>query len=267
MRIDDIDPERSERLRRMPSGGHWSAIGLFWDRRIVLQSRKTERYAEALATIAGSISAVPLHLLTQGIGIGIVRGPLPRILPGEHWLRSADPHAERVRAQMDASRSSIDCKASTVKTVATEVGDFVVRRRDGAFAYHLATVLDDHDAGVTEVVRGLDLLASTPRQIYLQRLLSLHQPEYCHVPILVGADRKKLSKSTNATSVDLDKPGPTLYRLLVWLGQTLPNRSPANQSKPSCVGGVESWAIDRLAGRKQIAINRGTATGDGAQPT
>ncbi|MCU0869699.1 MAG: glutamate--tRNA ligase family protein, partial [Burkholderiales bacterium] len=98
------------------------------------------------------------------------------------------------------------------------VGDFVLRRADGVFAYHLACVVDDAEAGFTDVVRGADLAASTPRQIALQRLLRLPTPRYRHLPVVLDADGAKLSKQTRAAPVDLRAPAATLVRALTFLG-------------------------------------------------
>jgi glutamyl-Q tRNA(Asp) synthetase len=99
-----------------------------------------------------------------------------------------------------------------------EVGDFVVRRVEGGYAYQLAVVVDDAEAGITEVVRGADLLDSTPRQIYLQRLLGLPTPDYLHLPLALDEDGAKLSKSAQAMPVDRKNPMPALRAALEFLG-------------------------------------------------
>jgi glutamyl-Q tRNA(Asp) synthetase len=103
-----------------------------------------------------------------------------------------------------------------------EVGDFVVRRADGLFAYQLAVVVDDAEQGVTEVVRGADLLGSTPRQIHLQRLLGLPTPQYLHLPLALDARGQKLSKQTRAAPLDEADPVPVLVKALAFLGQPVP---------------------------------------------
>jgi glutamyl-Q tRNA(Asp) synthetase len=105
--------------------------------------------------------------------------------------------------------------------LACDVGDFVLLRADGLFAYQLAVVVDDAAQGITEVVRGADLLDSTPRQIFLQRLLRLPTPLYLHMPVATNARGEKLSKQTLAPPIDPARPGATLVRALEFLGQTL----------------------------------------------
>jgi glutamyl-Q tRNA(Asp) synthetase len=101
-------------------------------------------------------------------------------------------------------------------------GDFVVLRADGCFAYQLAVVVDDAAQGVTDVVRGADLLDSTPRQIWLQRLLGFPQPRYLHVPVVVEAEGEKLSKQTLAPPLDPDRDEEHLRAALRFLGQSKP---------------------------------------------
>jgi glutamyl-Q tRNA(Asp) synthetase len=117
-------------------------------------------------------------------------------------------------------------------------GDFVIRRRDGFIAYHLAVVVDDELQGVTEVVRGCDLLASTPRQILLQRLLGYASVSYLHVPIAINAAGEKLSKQTHAAPLPGDAL-PVLCAAWRFLGQPLPEGS----ALPASVAEFWSWAI------------------------
>jgi glutamyl-Q tRNA(Asp) synthetase len=119
-----------------------------------------------------------------------------------------------------------------------EIGDFIVYRRDGAFAYHLATVIDDAEQGITDVVRGQDLLDSTPRQIYLQQRLKLPTPKYGHVPILLNAEGHKLSKRTLAAEAETRYSG----RLLGYLLRLLQHPLPAGM-EAAATGEILDWAI------------------------
>jgi glutamyl-Q tRNA(Asp) synthetase len=105
------------------------------------------------------------------------------------------------------------------QSLAADVGDFVLRRADGLFAYQLAVVVDDSAQGITDVVRGADLLDSTPRQIFLQRLLGAPTPRYLHLPVVTNAAGEKLSKQTLAPPIDRARPGDALLAALDFLGQ------------------------------------------------
>jgi glutamyl-Q tRNA(Asp) synthetase len=119
-------------------------------------------------------------------------------------------------------------------------GDFVVQRADGLFAYQLAVVVDDADQQITEVVRGADLLESTPRQIYLQRLLDLPHPSYLHVPAAAHANGQKLSKQTTARPIDAEDPAATLLAALEFLGQPT---APAAKVGEIWERAIDSWSV------------------------
>jgi glutamyl-Q tRNA(Asp) synthetase len=152
------------------------------------------------------------------------------------------------------------CAGHVSQSLGTEVGDVVLRRADGLWAYQLAVVVDDAEQGITDVVRGADLLDSTPRQIYLQQRLALPTPRYLHLPLILDADGRKLSKRTAAVAVDADDPLPALR--LAWraLGQTPGSvggtlgvaaflRSAATAFEPRRVNAA-ACSIDTLAGQQ-----------------
>lgn len=122
--------------------------------------------------------------------------------------------------------------------MARELGDFVLQRKDNIVAYQLAVVIDDYRQQVSHVVRGYDLLDSTPRQIYIHRLLGYPQPDYMHVPLIVDEQGYKLSKQTHAHAVDTTKPAQTLFRVLQLLKQ-----NPPSQLQKARVEEILEWAI------------------------
>jgi glutamyl-Q tRNA(Asp) synthetase len=119
-----------------------------------------------------------------------------------------------------------------------DVGDFIIKRADGLFAYQLAVVIDDADAGITDIVRGADLLESTTRQLYLQEVLNLKTPKYTHLPIAINAVGEKLSKQTEAKPIDTKNPVPQIYAALDFLGQE-PPKELAETTLPE----IWKWAI------------------------
>ena len=120
----------------------------------------------------------------------------------------------------------------------SQSGDFVIKRADGLIAYQLATAIDDASQGITQVVRGSDLLESTFRQIHLQQLLSLPSPDYAHLPIATNKAGEKLSKKTRATGIEQLPPAETLYQVLAFLGQ-----NPSTELQHATLDEIWAWAI------------------------
>ncbi|MGA7748817.1 MAG: glutamate--tRNA ligase family protein, partial [Gallionella sp.] len=136
-----------------------------------------------------------------------------------------------------------------------EIGDFIVLRADGLFAYQLVVVMDDAAQGITDVVRGADLLCSTPRQIYLQRLLGLATPAYMHLPVVVNAQGEKLSKQTLAQPVRKSDAVSTLFDALVFLRQQPPAELRLNNIEQILAWAIANWRPDTLLNCHQIAVN------------
>ena len=136
------------------------------------------------------------------------------------------------------------------QALATEVGDFVLRRRDGIWSYQLAVVVDDALAGVTEIVRGHDLLDNTGRQIYLQQCLGLLTPRYAHLPLLYNAEGQKLSKQNLARSVALDPVIAALRLLLEALGQSVPQTAPSVQQLLTAA--IADWDLGRIPAQARL---------------
>ncbi|MDD5056271.1 MAG: tRNA glutamyl-Q(34) synthetase GluQRS [Sideroxydans sp.] len=134
----------------------------------------------------------------------------------------------------------------------SQIGDFVVKRADGLFAYQLAVVVDDAFQHITHVVRGADLLASTPRQIYMQRLLGLHTPHYMHLPVAVNKAGEKLSKQTLAAPVDVSRPVTTLLHVLEFLQQRPPAELGDGDIGDVLVWAILNWDAKKLFGMKVL---------------
>jgi glutamyl-Q tRNA(Asp) synthetase len=141
----------------------------------------------------------------------------------------------------------------TARNPAADFGDFVVRRADGYFAYQLAVVVDDAEQGITEVVRGADLIESTSRQIYLQRLLNLPTPDYVHLPVALSAQGEKLSKQTFAVPLDPAHPLPALFQVMHFLGQKVPPELADGSLADFWCVAVMQWDVTRIP-RKQAVI-------------
>ncbi len=225
VRIEDLDP-----LREVPGAadrilGTLEAFGLEWDGEVLCQSRRADAYREVLEQLIGDGLCYRCGCTRSEILEAALPGAEGPIYPGT--CRTRPPplsrrHAYRLLTLGAAVVYRDRVQGERRQHLETEVGDFVVRRSDGLYAYQLAVVVDDAYQGINQVVRGADLLASTPRQIYLQRLCGLPQPEYAHVPLAVGADGRKLSKQLASFPVDPAHPAPALRAALRFLGQSLP---------------------------------------------
>jgi len=233
LRIEDVDTERNvpgaeaEILRAL------AAYGFEWDGPVLRQTDRLDAYAEALDRLrcaghvfgcACSRSEIERAASAAGQGRaadggwvypGTCRNGLPAGVAARAWRLRVPPAGADAIGFDDALQGRI------VQHLASEVGDFVLKRADGPYAYQLAVVVDDAYQGVTEVVRGADLLDSTPRQIWLQRCLGHATPAYAHLPLVLAADGQKLSKQTLAAPLDLDRPAPVLWSALRFLGQAL----------------------------------------------
>ena len=261
LRIDDVDPYRTQPGATDRILFSLETLGLFWDGPVFYQSRQTDRYRTVLENLQsrGLVYACTCSRKTLA---RTLPGDQPQVYPGH--CRDKGPmavttsHALRVIVPDGAAMVFEDrIRGPITQDLAREVGDFILFRRDGAFAYHLATVLDDAEQDVTDVLRGLDLLDSTPRQIYLQQLLGLSTPDYAHTPILMNADGSKLSKRTFAAEAETRHPGALLFYLLNLLNQSPPmnmRRTPANEL---LAWAVAHWRPERLRGIDRIVIDPG----------
>jgi glutamyl-Q tRNA(Asp) synthetase len=210
IRIEDIDEGRSVPGAAEEILDLLQRLGMTSDREVVWQSRRKHLYAAAYDRLAGHV--YPCGCNRREIAdsrLGVAPDGAA-IYPGtcRHGLAPGrSPRSLRLRVP-DAGDDVItfhDRMAGTVtQRLASESGDFVLKRADGYWAYQLAVVVDDAEQGVTDVVRGADLLDSTPRQIFLQRLLKVPTPRYLHVPVVRNANGEKLSKQTGALAV---RPG------------------------------------------------------------
>ena len=215
VRVEDLDPPREVAGAARRQLEALQAFGLESDEEIVWQGQRSPLYEAALEKLLREGRAFHCHCSRTDLSTvsGIHRACVAR-------QTRPDP-AVRLRVE-DGSVVSFDdaIRGRVEQDVSREVGDFVLRRADGFWAYQLAVVVDDADQGITDVVRGADLLDSTPRQILLQRALGLPTPRYAHLPLVLGPDGRKLSKSDAAQPVDPGDPLATLRAAWLRLGQS-----------------------------------------------
>jgi glutamyl-Q tRNA(Asp) synthetase len=261
LRIEDLDTPRvvpgaaGQMLRTLEH------FGFEWDGPIVWQSQRTSRYASATDALAAqdliypcSCSRRELAAAARGSDVDANDEPY---YPGhcrDGPRRAGVPLALRFRAG-DRDLSFTDgLQGVCVHNVGREVGDFVVRRRDGLHAYQLAVAVDDAEQGITEVVRGCDLLSSTPRQMLLQEALGLPQPRYLHLPLLVEADGRKLAKSRRSVAISAADAAAQLHAVLSWLGQEPPAALARAQPGEVMSWAIRNWDLTPLRGRREVRL-------------
>ena len=215
LRMEDLDPPREEPGAQAAILKALESYGFEWDGEMVRQSDRHEAYQQVID-----------RLFSQGLAYACTCSrkqlePYQGIYPG--LCRNAGHNAEDAAIRLrvpELEYHFVDrVQGEFRQHLGREVGDFVIRRRDGLYAYQLAVVLDDAWQGVTDIVRGADLLDSTPRQLYLQELLGLPQPRYLHVPLITQPDGHKLGKSYRSPPLTADQATPLLLRALRALGQ------------------------------------------------
>jgi glutamyl-Q tRNA(Asp) synthetase len=231
VRIEDIDPPREKKGAADDILRTLEAFGLEWDDEVLYQSDRLETYRDAAHDLLQRGLAYPCTCSRKEIAADALPGVEGLVYPGRcrtghHSDRSSS--ALRVITDSEPLSFTDGVNGTLSQNLETEVGDFIVRRSDGLAAYQLAVVMDDAFQGITHVVRGADLLMSTPRQIYLQRLFALATPAYAHLPLVLDESGKKLSKQSRALAVERKDPLPALMAAYRFLGQPVPEQQPAD---------------------------------------
>jgi glutamyl-Q tRNA(Asp) synthetase len=249
VRMEDLDPAREVPGSAADILATLAAFGMESDEPVVYQSARGSAYEAAFGILQSRNLVFPCWCSRsdldgeQGLHRGAcIAAPDPRRTPA--WrVRTPDGEIGFVDAVFGAQRQDLGASA----------GDFVVRRVEGWYAYQLAVVVDDAAQGITEIVRGADLLDSTPRQICLQRLLGLPTPDYVHLPVVLGDDGRKLSKQDRARPVDAEDPMPALRAALEYLG--LPHAAATNPPEllNSAAGRFDAARIAAIPGANAAA--------------
>jgi glutamyl-Q tRNA(Asp) synthetase len=224
VRMEDLDRPRCEPGAADAILRQLEAYGLFWDDAVLYQSQRDDAYAAALDALRtqGAVFACTCTRSQLAQAPRNAEGEI--IYPGTCRLH-APPHAAHAwRVRVEAASTHFDDRihGALQQDLAGEVGDFIVKRADGLFAYQLAVVVDDAFQRITHVVRGADLLWNTPRQMHLQTLLGLPTPRYAHVPLVTNAAGQKLSKQTHAPALPERGRGAVLTQALAALGHPPP---------------------------------------------
>ena len=222
VRMEDHDQQRSVPGMADAILHTLQALGMAWDETVLYQSTRDEAYAAALAKLKKRKLVYPCACSRREIADSAVNGIDGPVYTGtcrKGLLAGRATRSERVFTDGARIEFKDAIQGKVSHNIERQIGDFVVKRADGPYAYQLAVVVDDAMQGITDVVRGADLLDSTPRQIYLQQLLGYATPRYAHLPVAVNVIGEKLSKQTLAAPIDAATPVPVLNAALAFLGQ------------------------------------------------
>ncbi len=265
VRIEDLDQPRcipgaaDDILRTLES------FCLRWDGKVMYQDSRAAAYEAALQQLQDAgmvyrcactrreIADSALHGLDGQIYPGTCRHGIPAGKEGRAWRVRTDRISAPGWWTWDGSVAFDDAlQGRIVQHLEREIGDFVIKRADGLFSYQLAVVVDDTHQGITHVVRGADLLASTPRQIFLQRLLGMHTPHYMHIPVAVNEAGEKLSKQTLAEPVR-QGDAEMLWRVLFVLRQNPPQGLRGETVENVLQWAIANWYPEALKGIRTLA--------------
>lgn len=249
VRMEDVDETRCKQQHAENILRTLTACGLHWDGEVMVQSQRKPAYEQALARLSKASLVYACTCSRNEIAdsaIGI-EGP---IYPGtcRRLTMSRANNAIRVLTDDEPIQFIDRVQGIVNQRIESEIGDFVIRRRDGFFAYQLAVVVDDAEQGVTHVVRGADLLDSTARQIYLQKLLGFTMPQYLHVPIVTNDQGQKLSKQTLAPGIGAADVIATMSAALRFLGQ--PEPAPNASVARLLASAVIAWRVSEIPKRR-----------------
>jgi glutamyl-Q tRNA(Asp) synthetase len=257
VRMEDLDRSREARGASEAILRTLEAYGFEWDGKVVFQSRRDAVYGAALKRLEHEHAVFPCACTRREISDSTLAVASEPIYPGtcRRGLAPGRPaRAMRVRVRVDNAVIAFEdlLQGRIEQNLAREVGDFIVRRADGLFAYQLAVVVDDFEQSITDVVRGADLLASTPRQILLQRLLGHPTPRYMHLPVAVNQYGEKLSKQTGAAPLNVTEAPDRLWQALRFLGQEPPAELAAGGIAEIWNWALANWRTERIPTRRSI---------------
>ncbi|MBU0688907.1 MAG: tRNA glutamyl-Q(34) synthetase GluQRS [Gammaproteobacteria bacterium] len=255
VRMEDLDKPRcvpgaaDDILRTL------DVFGLHSDEPVIYQSQRTVAYEEALRQLKHSDDVYPCCCTRKEISDSATHGIEGPVYPGT--CRKGIPAGREGRAWRvltdDAALTFDDAlQGSITQHLESEIGDFVVKRADGLFAYQLAVVVDDALQKISHIVRGADLLNSTPRQIHLQKLLVLSTPHYMHLPIAVNEAGEKLSKQTLAQAVNIAQPVSELWHALSFLRQKPPHELIDENLEAVWEWARQNWRPENLIGLRAL---------------
>jgi len=259
VRMEDLDKPREIKGAAAQILNTLEQFGFEWDGEVVYQSQRADLYQEVLSQlekkdliyrckcsrkeIADSYNQKPAHQGIDGL-----------IYPGtcRNQQVSQTPYASRIKVSNNPISFNDAIQGIITQNLATQLGDFVLKRADGLFAYQLAVVVDDQQQGITQIVRGADLLDSTPRQIYLQQQLNYATPQYAHIPVASNVAGEKLSKQTLAPAINAQEAATWLTKALTFLGQNPPNDLALHGKTDILDWAKQHWQLQNIPKQRSI---------------
>lgn len=251
VRIEDVDQPRvktgiSEKLLST-----LEFMGMYWDGPVIYQSQRYSSYQEALGFLKTLDLVYPCSCSRKEIADSAIMGLEGIVYPGscrtgippEHDQR---PQALRIKTNPDRIEFQDRLQGKIYQSIEKEIGDFVLKRSDGIYTYQLAVVIDDAWQGITDVVRGADLLNSTPRQIFLQRLFGYPELNYLHLPVVTNLQGEKLSKQTLAQPINASNPLSQLIAAIDFLGQSPPRELIEGNLTSFWTWAIENWSVTKI---------------------
>ena len=253
LRIDYVDTTRKVEGADVDIIRTLEAFGFQWSGDILYQTQMTSAYEIALKQLIEQSLVFPC--LCSRKQLAESEGGM--IYPGtcrSRRLPESEEHSLRLIAEDITITFDDIVMGKQTQNIKTDCGDFIIKRRDGLFAYQLAVVVDDAIQGITEVVRGTDLLDSTPRQIYLQHLLGYPTPAYCHLPLAVDAAGNKISKSEGKSKIEIIHREELLISTLDFLGQQVPDALSGSGIEDIWRWATDNWDVTKIPTSKSIQL-------------
>ena len=250
VRMEDLDPPREMAGAASHILHTLEAFGFEWDGEAAYQSHRYALYEETLCRLKSAGLVYPCHCSRKDWQAGARRGADGFVYngrcrhPGQRPALQGKQPAWRIRVPDRVIGFSDGIVGGYAQNLAGDIGDFVLLRADGYWAYQLAVVADDAEQGVTHIVRGQDLLVSTPRQIYLQQCLGVPTPQYAHLPLLTNAQGQKWSKQTLAPALDLNRREQLLRQVFRYLN--LPEAPETDRPAELLDWAVAHWDMDKV---------------------
>lgn len=243
VRMEDLDPPRESPGAAALILRQLELLGLCWDGEVLYQSNRLEAYENTLAQLKDRKLCFDCDCTRPQVR------EMGNVYDGTCRRRNSAPEnnfAVRVKTEpIDIGINDL-VQGRYSQNLNDDVGDFIIKRKDTLIAYQLAVVVDDDHQNITHIIRGFDLIDSTPRQIFLQRLLGFEEPIYGHVPIIVNNSGQKLSKQHFAAAIDVSRAPLLLHRVLTFLGQSPPLGSDITDPRDQLQWGIENWDIQAV---------------------